>query len=87
MFLSPYLNYKYNLAILLILIGYFFDYKSNKSSFLKDLSNGILLCIGFLVSAIIFISVFDLHLIYGIFFVGIEMIIVFALKAYIQNKD
>ena len=77
----------FQLAILLILIAYFFDYKSSKSTFAKDLSQGLLLCLGFLISAITFITVFDLHLIYGIMFVGIEMIIVFAIKAFIQSRN
>jgi len=74
------------LSILLILLAYFFDYKSDKASFKKDLTSGIVLSVGFLISAMAFVSVFDLNLIYGIFYMGVEIILVFALKAFIQNK-
>lgn len=74
------------MSLIAILIGYFFDYKHNKSTFTKDLSQGLLLCIGFLISALLFITVINLHFIYGIMYVGIEMIVVFALKAFIQTK-
>ena len=75
------------MSLIAILIAYFFDYKSSKASFGKDLVSGLLLCLGFLISAIVFISIFKLHLIYGILFLGVEIILVFTLKAFIQNKS
>ena len=75
------------MSLIAILIAYFFDYKSDKSTFTKDLSQGLLLCLGFLISGLTIISAFEVQLIYGVFFVGIEIIIVFAIKAFIQSKN
>ncbi len=74
------------MSLIIINIAYFLDYKSNKTSFIKDLTSGIVLCIGFLISTLAFVTIFDLNLIYGIFYLGIEIILVFTLKAFIQNR-
>lgn len=75
------------MSLIVIIIAYFFDYKSNKSSFTRDFSQGVILCLGFLISAITFITIFNLHLIYGIMIVGIEIILVFTFKAFIQSRN
>jgi len=75
------------MSLIVISIAYFFDYKSNKSTFLKDLISGIITCIGLFVSALVFITLLDLNIVHGIFAVGIEIILVFALKAFIQSRS
>ncbi|WP_179021547.1 hypothetical protein [Winogradskyella forsetii] len=74
------------MSLIVILIAYFFDYKSNKTAFLKDLFSGVILCLGFLLSAIGFAAIFGLNIVYAIFYLAIEIILVFALKAFIQTK-
>ncbi|GAA4246817.1 hypothetical protein GCM10022292_34250 [Winogradskyella damuponensis] len=75
------------MSLIVISIAYFFDYKSNKSTFLKDLINGILICIGLLISALVFVAIFNLTIVHGIFYIGIEIILVFVLKAFIQHNN
>jgi len=74
------------MSLIVILIAYFFDYKSNKTAFLKDLFSGVFLCLGLLLSAFGFAALFGLNIVYGIFCLAIEIILVFALKAFIQSK-
>jgi len=74
------------LSLLLILVAYFFDYKSSATTFAKDLINGILICVGLCVSAVVFVTLFNLALIHGVFYIGIELMLFFILKAFIQNK-
>ena len=75
------------MGILFVIIGYFFDYKSDKENFFKDLAIGLGYFIGNFILAMILNLVFRISILYCIFGFGIEIILLFALKAYIQNKN
>ncbi|MEP0262468.1 hypothetical protein [Dokdonia sp.] len=74
------------MGIIFVIIGYFFDYKSDKENFFKDLAIGLGYFIGNFILAMILNQVFHISLLYCIFGFGIEIILLFALKAYVQNK-
>lgn len=74
------------MGLLFILIGYFLDFKNDKNTFFKDISIGITY---FFINALFFGVLhlfFGLGLLFCIFGFGIEIILVFALKAYIQSR-
>lgn len=70
----------------MVIIGYVLDYRYDHSSFLKDFAIGLTY---FLTNFILFIilNVFlGVHVLYCIFGFAIEIILLFSLKAYLQNK-
>ncbi|WP_299883956.1 hypothetical protein [uncultured Lacinutrix sp.] len=74
------------MGLIIILIGFYFDYKSEKSSFFNDLSGGIFICAVFFISAIVLKEVLKIHFLNVAFIIGIEIILVFALKAFFNSK-
>ena len=75
------------MALLLILIGYYFDYKANSKTFVSDFKKGLLFSITFIFTSLILRFSFNINWIYIIFMIGIEIILIFSIKAFIQNKD
>lgn len=74
------------MGLIIILIGYFFDYKSNKESFLSDLRGGIFIVSIFGSYALILKLFFDVGILYIIFSIGLEIILLFAIKALIDSN-
>lgn len=74
------------MGLLIILIGYFFDFKNDKKNFFKDIRTG---AIFFIVNILFFTFIhqfLNIGLLYCIFSFGAEIIIVFSLKAYIESR-
>lgn len=75
------------MAILIILIGYYLDYKTDPKTFLSDLKKGLLFLVIFIFYNLTLKFVFDLNWLYIIFMIGIEIIVLFSIKALIQNNN
>lgn len=74
------------MALLLILIVFYFDYKPKKDTFLSDLKGGLFVFGVFILYAIILHHVFKIGLLYIIFSIGIELILIFVLKGFFNNN-
>ena len=74
------------MALILIIIAYYFDYKSNKTTFVKDFVSGFVVIIILFLSALGFVILFNLTLIHGILYLGVEIILLFFIKSLIQTK-
>ena len=74
------------MSIILILIAFFIDYKSNKTTFVKDLLGGFLILIALIISSIGFVTLFNLTLVHGVFYFGVEIMLLFSIKALIQSR-
>ncbi|MAX69712.1 MAG: hypothetical protein CMC76_01210 [Flavobacteriaceae bacterium] len=75
------------MSLILILIGYFFDYKSSRSDFFSDLLAGLTFCLGLAVSGIIIMVLFNLTILHAIFCIGVELILIFVLKSLIDKTN
>lgn len=75
------------MGLLFVIIGYIFDYKSDKENFIKDFAIGLAYFVGNFILAIVLNQVLNISILYCIFGFGIEIILIFVFKAYIQNKD
>ncbi len=74
------------MSIILILIGYFLDYKANQSQFKSDLKIGLTFFATFIFYHLIFKLLLKVHWLYIIFAIGIEIILIFSIKAFIDSK-
>ncbi|MEM9681049.1 MAG: hypothetical protein AAF901_12075 [Bacteroidota bacterium] len=74
------------MVILFLLIAYYLDYKYNKTTFFKALTNGMLVFIMLAVSGLLVVQLFDLHILFGVFCIGIEIILLFSIKAFIESR-
>jgi len=74
------------MAIILILIAYFFDYKSQQDTFLSDLKGGVFIFSLFGIYALVLSLFFGVETLYIIFSIGIEIILLFAIKALINSN-
>lgn len=75
------------MGLLLILVGYFFDFRNDKKNFFNDLKAG---AIYFLINIIFFLflyKVIKIGLLYCIFGFAIEIVVLFSFKAYLQHKE
>ena len=74
------------MAIILILIAYYLDYKSETDTFWSDLKGGLFVISLFIINALFLTFVLDFHFLNVIFINGIELILLFAFKAILQKK-
>ncbi len=76
------------MAILLILIAFYFDYKSEKESFFEDLKGGLFVLIIFIFSGLFLKYIMGLSLLYIVFSIGVEIILLFTIKGFLnKNKN
>lgn len=75
------------MGLLFVLTGYVLDYKNDKESFFKEFAVGLAYFIGNLILAFVLTYFFGIHVLYCIFGFAIEILLLFSLKAYLQNKD
>lgn len=75
------------MGLIFVLIGYILDYKQDKNNFLKEFAIGFAYCAGNLILALILRFVFGIPILYCIFGFAIEILLLFSIKAYVQNKD
>ena len=75
------------MGLLFAIIGYVLDYKNDKENFFKEFAVGAAYFIGNLILAFLLIIFFKIHFLYCIFGFAIEILLLFSLKAYLQNKD
>jgi hypothetical protein len=74
------------LAVILILIAFYFDYKSEKESFFEDLKGGLFVFGIFILNAFILKYLIGLNFLYIIFATGIEIILLFTIKGFFNKK-
>jgi len=74
------------MTLVLILIGYFLDYKSKPEGFFSDLRGGIFIFSLFGIYALVLKLFFEVGTLYIIFSIGIEIILLFAIKALIDSN-
>ena len=75
------------IAVLLILIAFYLDSKSEtKSTFINDLKGGLFVFAAFIIYAVILRYMLNINIIIIIFSIGIELILLFVLKAYLTKK-
>jgi hypothetical protein len=75
------------MGLIFVLIGYILDYKQDKNNFLKEFAIGFAYCAGNLILALILWLAFEIPILYCIFGFAIEILLLFSIKAYVQNKD
>lgn len=75
------------MGLLFVIIGYIFDYKSDKENFFRDFAIGLTYFAGNFILAIVLNLVLNVPILYCIFGFGIEIILLFVFKVYIQNKN
>ena len=73
------------MAIILILIGYYFDYKLNPKLFVSDLKGGLFIVSVIFISGLIEMFVLKIDLFLMILLIGIKIILIFTLKGYIKR--
>lgn len=73
------------MALILILIGFYLDYKNNPKPFISDLKGGVFIFSLFVFSALIQRYWLGINTIYIIFSIGIEIIILFSIKAILNR--
>ena len=75
------------MALIIILIAYYFDYKSEKESFLNDLKGGVFVCLILLCSALFLKYIIGLGLLYVICSIGVEIILIFVAKGFLNKEN
>jgi hypothetical protein len=70
----------------MVIIGYILDYRYDGRSFLKDFAIGLIFFLTHFTLFLILNQVLGVHVFYCIFGFGIEIVLLFSLKAYLQNK-
>ena len=74
------------MALIIIGIAFYFDFKHERHSFISDLKGGIFICLIFLLSAIL-LKILGVHILTIIFSIGIEIIVLFSIKAYLNSRN
>ncbi len=74
------------MSIILILIGYFLDYKANQNQFKSDLKIGLTFFAIFIFYHLILGIWLKVNWLYIIFANGIEIILIFFIKAFIDSR-
>tara|TARA_R110001632_G_scaffold101498_1_gene209180 strand:+ start:1015 stop:1242 length:228 start_codon:yes stop_codon:yes gene_type:complete len=74
------------MGLIMVIIGYFLDYRHDDSSFLKDFAIGLMYFLTNFTLFFILNQFLSVHLLYCIFGFGIEILLLFSLKAFLQNK-
>tara|TARA_R110002051_G_scaffold170475_1_gene241096 strand:- start:2825 stop:3058 length:234 start_codon:yes stop_codon:yes gene_type:complete len=74
------------MGLIMVIIGYFLDYRYDSSSFLKDFAIGLIYFLSNFTLFLILNQVLGVHVLNCIFGFGIEIVLLFSLKAYLQNK-
>ena len=75
------------MSLILILLAYYFDYKSEKETFKKDLLGGLYVFLAFLIYSLTLKFIFGIHILYIIFSIGIEILLLFSFKAFLNKKN
>ncbi|MFT5891353.1 MAG: hypothetical protein ACI9Y7_001454 [Dokdonia sp.] len=75
------------MGLIAVLIGYILDYKEDKNNFLKEFAVGFAFFAGNFILALVLQFVFGIPFLYCIFGFAIEILLLFSIKAYVQNKD
>lgn len=75
------------MALIIILIAFYFDFKSEKLTFINDLKGGVFIILLLIISAILQLYVFNIHFLYMIFSTGIEILLIFSIKAFLNNQS
>ncbi len=83
-FIFKYINLNF-LSLILILIAYYFDYKSEPDSFWSDIKGGLTVFGVLIAPALILKYKFNIGHIYIIFAIGIEIILLFVLKGFLKK--
>ena len=74
-------------ALIVILIAFYIDSKSEtKSTFLSDLKGGLFICSVFIIYAIVLRYAFNVGSLIIVFSIGVELILLFVIKAALKNK-
>lgn len=75
------------MGLIAVLTGYILDYKKDKNNFLKEFAVGFAYFGGNFMLALILKYIFGIPFIYCIFGFAIEILLLFSIKAYMQNKE
>lgn len=74
------------MSLILILIAYYLDYKSETDTFWSDLKGGLFVVSFFIINALLLKFALGFHFLNVIFITGIELILLFVFKAMLQKK-
>lgn len=70
----------------MVIIGYVLDYRHDGSSILKDFAIGLTYFLTNFTLFLILNELLGVHVLYCIFGFAIEIVLLFSLKAFLQNK-
>jgi len=73
------------MSLIIILIAFYFDYKAKPNTFLTDLKGGLFIFLMFIINATVLKYIFGFGYLFIIFFIGIEIILLFVIKGLLQK--